>query len=191
MSSNSWIESAKCFFGRQPLEAPESPRQAFRVDGIPVNRQNELVHDLRSMAEQDPVLREAFANLIVRSLMSKGDGFVCAFATVNKGITTPYEDVDGVDVNIIAVPGIGDNALGSWTSPDGRVWLFGFLPEDKRNVRVLLYGHSTTRRGDSMDESIDKLGDNLLERIYIWSSDYPHQALPRWLGAQEGTYHSS
>jgi hypothetical protein len=67
--------------------------------------------------------------------------------------------------SIIAVPGIEDNALDSWASPDGQVRLFDFLPEDIRNLQVLLYGHSTTRRGDSMDESIDELGDNLLEHI--------------------------
>jgi hypothetical protein len=43
------------------------------------------------MAEQDPELREAFANLIIRSLMSKGDGFVCAFATLNSVLS--WEEV--------------------------------------------------------------------------------------------------
>jgi hypothetical protein len=43
---------------RQPLEAPKPKpkRLTFRVDNIPINGTDELYHNLRSFAEQDPDL---------------------------------------------------------------------------------------------------------------------------------------
>lgn len=67
--------------------------------------------------------------------------------------------------SIIAVPGLGSYALGSWKSRNSdEVWLRDFLPKDLPNVRVLLYGYDTTLPGSLSKESIEYLGGAFLEQ---------------------------
>ncbi|EPS29040.1 hypothetical protein PDE_03987 [Penicillium oxalicum 114-2] len=88
--------------------------------------------------------------------------YTCRF----DGITPLYENESGGDVDIIAVPGLGSHALGSWKSRNSdEVWLRDFLPKDLPNVRVLLYGYDTTLPGSLSKQSIEHLGGALLEQV--------------------------
>jgi hypothetical protein len=75
---------------RQPLEAPKPKSLTFRIDDIPIEHTKELVRNLRSVAEHDPVLREAVATIVHHSVAPKYKRFVCA--TVS--ITTPLSGQD-------------------------------------------------------------------------------------------------
>lgn len=68
--------------------------------------------------------------------------------------------------SIIAVPGLGSHALGSWKSTNSdEVWLRDFLPRDLTNIRVLLYGYDTILPGSLSKQSIEDLGSALLEQV--------------------------
>jgi len=68
--------------------------------------------------------------------------------------------------SVIAVPGLGCHALGSWKSPKSDdVWLRDFLPKDVPNIRVLLYGYDTTLADSRSKQSIEDLGAAFLEQI--------------------------
>jgi hypothetical protein len=68
--------------------------------------------------------------------------------------------------SILAIPGLGSHALGSWKSTTSdEVWLRDFLPRDLPNVRVLLYGYDSTLSDSLSKQSIEDLGRALLEHI--------------------------
>ena len=73
---------------------------------------------------------------------------------------------------MIAVPGLGSHAIGSWKSPSGNdLWLRDYLPDDIPNIRVLLYGYDTSLlRSDSKD-SIEDLGNRFLESVNAFRAD--------------------
>ncbi|KAJ5900022.1 hypothetical protein N7495_004766 [Penicillium taxi] len=182
---------------RQPLEVPKPKRLTFRVDNIPINDTKELEHNIKSFAEQDPDLQRAVATIICHRLTPRDKHFFCATVSITTslsgenlcarlsrtskcypytftcrfdGITPLYEGESGADVDIIAVPGLGSHALGSWKSIDSdEVWLRDFLPidlpEDLPKVRVLLYGYDTTLLNSLSKQSIEDLGGALLEQI--------------------------
>ncbi|KAJ6102456.1 hypothetical protein N7486_004883 [Penicillium sp. IBT 16267x] len=178
---------------RQPLESSKPKRLTFRVDNIPINETKELEHNIKSFAKQDPDLQRAVATIVCHRLTPRDKRFVCATVSITTslsgedlcarlrrtsksylysftcrfdGITPLYEDESGADVDIIAVPGLGSHALGSWKSTDSdEVWLRDFLPRDLPNVRVLLYGYDTTLPGSLSKQSIEDLGSALLEQI--------------------------
>ncbi|KAL8382735.1 hypothetical protein RB595_006496 [Gaeumannomyces hyphopodioides] len=195
---------------KQPLEAPKTeiltsrvdqaaPKPkilAFRVNDIPIDyTTDELVLALRSIAEQDPVLRRAAETLACRSLASQDNQFGCATVSITTslsgddlcdrmrkagkgqsyayrytckfdGITPLYESKSGADVDIIAVPGLGSHALGTWKSPNSDdVWLRDFLPKHAPNIRVLLYGYDTTLANNWSKQSIEDLGATFLEQV--------------------------
>ncbi|KAK2035755.1 hypothetical protein LZ31DRAFT_601892 [Colletotrichum somersetense] len=165
----------------------------FRVDDIPIDHANTLESNLRSIAERDPVLRDAAATIVRRSLAPKDKETVCATVSTTtplsgedlcarlrkggrvypysysckfEGVTPLYDAKNGADVDVIAVPGLGSHALGSWKSPNSdEVWLRDFLPSDLPSIRVLLYGYDTTLPGSFSKQSIEDLGQTLLERI--------------------------
>lgn len=123
---------------RQPLEVPKEPLEmpksqevpnpkslTFRVDGIPVNHADELLRNLKTLAEQDPDLRGAAATMAQRSLTPRDKLSACATISVTTtlsggdlcarlqrsgkgypysytcefgGITPLYEDKNGADV---------------------------------------------------------------------------------------------
>ncbi|KAL5592378.1 hypothetical protein FOBRF1_013404 [Fusarium oxysporum] len=102
-------------------------------------------------------------------LRRAGNGHPYSYTCKFEGITPLYEDKNGADVDIIAVPGHGSHALGSWKSPNSdEVWLRDFLPKDVPNIRVLLYGYDTTLPGSLSKQSIEDLGGALLEQIIAY-----------------------
>lgn len=71
-----------------------------------------------------------------------------------------------VYASVIAVPGLGSHAIGSWKSPTSNdVWLRDYLPDDVPNIRVLLYGYDTSLVGSDSKDSIEDLGSRFLESI--------------------------
>ncbi|KAL8365058.1 hypothetical protein RB595_004057 [Gaeumannomyces hyphopodioides] len=186
-----------------PIDPPTVPKPkslAFRVNNIPIDHTGELVnHDLKSMAEQDPMLREAAASINCRSLAPQNKEFSCATVSITTslsgdelsaqlrqadrdlrysytckfdGITPLYDGKDGADVDVIAVPGLGSHALGSWKSPNSDdVWLRDFLPKDMPNIRVLLYGYDTTLPGCRSKQSIEDLGATFLEQVIAFRAE--------------------
>lgn len=74
--------------------------------------------------------------------------------------------------SIVAVPGLGSHALGSWKSPHSDdVWLRDFLPKDMPNIRVLLYGYDTSLQGSLSNQSMEDLGRGFLEKIIAFRAN--------------------
>ncbi|WYZ38338.1 hypothetical protein EsH8_III_000252 [Colletotrichum jinshuiense] len=173
------------------LKHPKS--LTFRIDDIPVSHVDKLDRNIQSIAELDSVLRDAAASFVRRSMAPKDSSFVCATFSATThlsgnelcaqllragtnypysyscdfdGITPLFEDSNGAAVDIIAVPGLGSHALGSWKcSHSDDVWLRDFLPHDVPNIRVLLYGYDTTLPGSLSRQSIEDLGRIFVERV--------------------------
>ncbi|KAJ5128266.1 ankyrin repeat-containing protein, partial [Penicillium atrosanguineum] len=180
---------------RKQTEAPRPKSLTFRVDDIPIDHQNKFIDNLKSVAEQDPDLRRAIATITRHTLTPKDKRFACAtisisttltgeelctrlsvagnlkgykysYTCVFDGITPLYEHQNGADVDVVAVPGLGSHAFGSWKAPNSdEVWLRDFLPEDIPNIRVLLYGYDTTLLNSFSKQSIEDLGRIFLEQI--------------------------
>ncbi|CAG9939384.1 unnamed protein product [Clonostachys rosea f. rosea IK726] len=178
----------------QPLKLRKNKKSlTLRVDDIPADHIHILNHNLKSIFEENPNLQGDADKVVLRSLVRhSNDGFCATISTITslsaddlsaqlgragnghrysftckfEGITPLHEDENGVDVDIIAVPGLGGHALGSWKSPySDDVWLRDFLPKDVPNIRVLLYGYDTTLPGSLSKQSIKDLGGALLEQI--------------------------
>ena len=83
------------------------------------------------------------------------------------GITTLYDGaVDNKAVDLLAVPGLGSHAFGSFKSIDsGENWLRDYLPVALPNIRVLLYGYDTSLVNSNAKESITDLARRLLISI--------------------------
>ncbi|RSL78522.1 hypothetical protein CDV31_017262, partial [Fusarium ambrosium] len=65
---------------------------------------------------------------------------------------------------IIAVPGLGSHATGTWKDPSSNtVWLRDFVPDDVRGIRVSLYGYDTSLLNSESKDSIEDLGIRFLE----------------------------
>lgn len=74
--------------------------------------------------------------------------------------------------SVIAVPGLGGHAIGSWKSPsDNDVWLRDYLPNDVPNIRVLLYGYDAPLLRNDSKDSIEDLGKRFLESIKAFRTD--------------------
>ena len=81
------------------------------------------------------------------------------------GVTPLYEGKNAT-VDVIAVPGLGSHALGSFRSSDSHhVWLRDFLPRDVPNIRMLLYGYDTKLLRSSSKSSIRDLSRSFLESM--------------------------
>ncbi|KAI6623869.1 hypothetical protein MCOR14_009446 [Pyricularia oryzae] len=171
----------------------------FRVNGIPIDHADKFEFTLKSIAEQIPVLRDAADSIVCRSLARKDNRFSCATVSITtslsadelsaqlnrfggspryrysckfEGITPLYDGKDDADVDVIAVPGLGSHALGSWKSPNSDdVWLRDFLPEDVPNIRVLLYGYDTTLVNSRSKQSIEGLGVTFLEQVIAFRAE--------------------
>ncbi|SPO05328.1 uncharacterized protein DNG_08015 [Cephalotrichum gorgonifer] len=188
-------------------EKEQTKTLTFRVDDIPVDDADALIHNLKEMFDRDDSLRELAATLFCHSLASKDKDHICATVSIKtslspgdldtllrkagagypyayscafQGITPLYAFSSGADVDIIAVPGLGSHPLDSWKSPYGnKVWLRDFLPADLPNIRVLLYGYDTTLRGSLSKQSIADLGSAFLEQIVAYRSrdGTPHRPI--------------
>ncbi|RYO96491.1 hypothetical protein DL765_011580 [Monosporascus sp. GIB2] len=178
---------------RPQLALPTIKSLTLRIDDVPADHTDDLDRNLRFIVEQDPALRAAVVTLVRRSLAPRDKDYLCATISITtpvsaedlsarlrragnshpysytckfEGITPLYEHQNGADVDVIAVPGLGSHALGSWKSPNSdEVWLRDFLPKDVPNIRVLLYGYDTTLPGSLSKQSIEDLGGAFLEQI--------------------------
>ncbi|KAI6623871.1 hypothetical protein MCOR14_009448 [Pyricularia oryzae] len=180
-------------------KAPEPKSLTFRVNGIPIDHADKFEATLKSITEQIPVLRKATDSIICRSLARKNNGFSCATVSITTslpadelsarlnrfggsprysysckfyGITPLYDGKDDADVDVIAVPGLGSHALGSWKSPNSDdVWLRDFLAEDVPKIRVLLYGYDTTLANSQVKQSIEDLAATFLEQVIAFRAE--------------------
>ncbi|KAJ4137869.1 hypothetical protein NW754_001514 [Fusarium falciforme] len=160
---------------KQPLQPPTTKYLTLRIDEIPADQTDDLDRNLKAITEQDPTLRAVAATPVGRSLAPKDKHSVCATVSIRTslsadnlsarlrrvgngylyrytskfdGVTPLYEDQNSAEVDVIAVPGLGSHALGSWKSPNSDdVWLRDFLRKDVPNIRVLLYGYDIVLPG--------------------------------------------
>ncbi|KZL75278.1 ankyrin repeat-containing protein [Colletotrichum tofieldiae] len=181
------------FFQQPAQQQPTKRRLSLRVEDIPPDEHDRVERILQETVQNDAVLRHAVTAPVLRSLGHNGPRSLCATITLRtslslddlvtrlrqsgvnspynynynfEGITPLHDDSESVDVDIIAVPGLGSHALGSWRAPDGDdVWLRDFLPRNIPNIRVLLYGYNTMLPSSRSKQSIEDLGGTLLEQI--------------------------
>ncbi|KAK3371804.1 hypothetical protein B0T24DRAFT_579256 [Lasiosphaeria ovina] len=166
----------------------------LRIEDIPVSTTVEQLQcDLESIVERELGLKEDAVTVVYHHLVRRNHEWACATATFSTslpedrlvqklgqardshsyrfyakvdGITPLYEDPKGAHVDVVAVPGLGSHAIGSWKSPKSNdVWLRDYLPGDLPNVRVLLYGYDTTLVNSNSRDSIETLGHRFLESI--------------------------
>ena len=68
--------------------------------------------------------------------------------------------------SLVAIPGLGGHALGSWKSPTSHnVWLRDFLPTDLERVRTITYGYNTDLRKGDWKTTIYRLAQSMLEDL--------------------------
>jgi hypothetical protein len=73
-----------------------------------------------------------------------------------------------LNVSIVAVPGLGSHAFGTWKSRHGyKMWLREFLPKDKafQNSRIMLYGYRSTVKDSTSSDSIQDHSRRLLLQL--------------------------
>ena len=161
-----------------------SRARTWRVTQIPrsVGEETLRAQLLALIKERNPTQTEVEKSILQLTLAPSTRGYLCATVTVYGslpavtqqlyhidnaflGITPLYEDSKAL-VDIIAVPGLGSHALGSFkNSGSFAVWLRDFLPLDVHNIRVLLYGYDTTLAGSDSKSSIRDYSKSLLESI--------------------------
>ncbi|KAF8541865.1 hypothetical protein BDD12DRAFT_730767 [Trichophaea hybrida] len=79
---------------------------------------------------------------------------------------TPLYTAQVPSVDIVAVPGLGAHAFGTWKSSNGyRMWLRDFLPSDIQGLRILLYGYDSALQGSTNTSSIQQYGRQLLDAV--------------------------
>ncbi|KAL8907435.1 MAG: hypothetical protein Q9207_001405 [Kuettlingeria erythrocarpa] len=109
---------------------------------------------------------------MIRRIRKAGSSLPYRFDDDFHGVTPLYEANRGADVDVIAVPGLGSHAIGSWRSPTSNdLWLRDYLPDDIPNIRVLLYGYDTPLLGNNSKDSIEDLGVRFLESIKAFRAD--------------------
>ncbi|PCD23153.1 hypothetical protein AU210_014676 [Fusarium oxysporum f. sp. radicis-cucumerinum] len=180
--------------------APKTKKSlTLRIDEIPADHIDNLDRNLKSILDKILDLQGDANPMVCRSLVSHGKDSLCATISINtslsaddlsaqlcqagqahpykytykfKGVTPLYEDKNGADIDIIAVPGLGSHALGSWKSPNSDdVWLRDFLPKDVPNIRVLLYGYDTSLQGSLSNQSMEDLGGGFLEKLIAFRAN--------------------
>ncbi|PMB67555.1 Ankyrin repeat domain-containing protein 50 [Beauveria bassiana] len=180
--------------------APKTKKSlTLRIDEIPADHANNLNRNLKSILGKIQDLRGETNSMVCRSLVSYGKDYLCATISINtslfaddlsaqlchagqahpykytckfQGVTPLFEDKNGADIDVIAVPGLGSHALGSWKSPNNDdVWLRDFLPKDVPNIRVLLYGYDTSLQDSRSNQSMEDLGQGFLEKIIAFRAN--------------------
>jgi len=87
-------------------------------------------------------------------------------------ITPLCQDPERVDIDVVAVSGLASHPLGSFKSPNrDKVWLRDFLPNDIPRIRVLLYGYRSPLQNNLSKDSIEDLGNRLLEVLKAFRGD--------------------
>jgi hypothetical protein len=85
---------------------------------------------------------------------------------------TPYFARILIPDSIVAVPGLGAHAFGTWKARNGyKMWLRDFLPSAFPNARILLYGYRSTLRGNTSTDSIPDYAGRLLIQLQHLRSD--------------------
>ncbi|EJP61221.1 Ankyrin repeat-containing protein [Beauveria bassiana ARSEF 2860] len=180
--------------------APKTKKSlTLRIDEIPADHVDNLDRNLKSILSKILDLRGDANPMVCRSLVSHGKDSFCATISINtslsaddlsaqlrqagqahpykytckfQGVTPLFEDKNGASIDIVAVPGLGSHALGSWKSPHSDdVWLRDFLPKDVPNIRVLLYGYDTSLQGSLSNQSMEDLGRGFLEKIIAFRAN--------------------
>ncbi|CVK92445.1 uncharacterized protein FMAN_07341 [Fusarium mangiferae] len=166
---------------KKPHQPPAT--RCLRVDNIPADRVDDFNRELKAIAAA-PVCRSLAprdkktvcatisiitwlpANDLSAWLYRNTNGGLYRYTDTFDGVTPLYVGHGGGEVDIIAVPGLGSHAFGSWkSSKSDDIWLRDFLPKDAPNIRVLLYGYDTALSGSLSKQSIGDLGGALLEQI--------------------------
>lgn len=81
---------------------------------------------------------------------------------------TPLSDPDDADVDIVAIPGLGGHALGSFRSADGlSAWPRDFAPEDIPRARFITYGYDTAFGASHSIQGVRELARTLLYGLAI------------------------
>ncbi|CAG9999233.1 unnamed protein product [Clonostachys byssicola] len=182
-----------------PKKQPQSETWTLRVDDIPTNEAGDFHSNLQTIIDRDQKLKDAVPALFrCNSITPRDDRSSCATVSITSslsaeelctllerapskhcytfsctfdGITPLYEDPSRVDIDIIVIPGLGCNAIGSWrNSKTNKIWIRDFLPQDLPNIRVLLYGYDTTLPGSHSKQSIADLGNSLMETVTAFRS---------------------
>ncbi|KAH8894167.1 hypothetical protein GQ53DRAFT_858785, partial [Thozetella sp. PMI_491] len=174
-------------------DPPSYKSFSLRITAIPASTtQEELERDLASIIDEDSDLKQSVREIHYHYLVQRDSNLSCATATVSTslpakelikklsqacriksyhfdvdfyGITPLYEDKDA-DVDVIAVPGLGSHAMGTWKSPKSdKIWLRDFLPHDIAGIRILVYGYDTSLLNSDSRASIEDLGSGLLASL--------------------------
>lgn len=68
--------------------------------------------------------------------------------------------------SIIAITGLAGHAIGSWSLPDGQMWLRDFLPHDAPDARILTYGYDARVQGhDLATSTLGELAEEFLDGL--------------------------
>ncbi|KAH6881035.1 hypothetical protein B0T10DRAFT_609236 [Thelonectria olida] len=109
-------------------------------------RHSLVPHGNDSLCATISIITSLSADDLSAQLRRAGNGHPYSYTCKFEGITPLYEDKNGADVDIIAVPGLGSHALSSWKSPNSNdVWLRDFLPKDVPNICRFCLGSRSCR----------------------------------------------
>ncbi|KAL8939772.1 MAG: hypothetical protein Q9211_002590 [Gyalolechia sp. 1 TL-2023] len=189
-------------FGRPPKKTKASIHKrpfTLRIEVQLGTSSNDLRRDLLSLIESDSILKQDAITVEIHSIVPMDKRIAYATATFHtsipksemmgrlskartslpylfdddfQGITPLYEASGGADVDVIAVPGLGSHAIGSWKSPSNNdLWLRDYLPDDVPNIRVLLYGYNTPLLDNDSKDSIENLGGRFLEALEAFRAE--------------------
>ncbi|ESZ90971.1 hypothetical protein SBOR_8634 [Sclerotinia borealis F-4128] len=110
---------------------------------------------------------------VIKARQSRPDAPEIQYDADFLGLTTLYNASSErlpVDVDIVAVVGLGTHAFGTFRSPihgSHDMWLRDFLPKDIQNTRVLLYGYPSTVSGGQSMEKVEDIATTFLNRLAL------------------------
>ncbi|KAI5800708.1 hypothetical protein FPQ18DRAFT_60296 [Pyronema domesticum] len=88
------------------------------------------------------------------------------------GITPVYSGKDP-NIDIVAVPGLGSHAFGTWKGDSHEMWLRDFLPKEpvlKDRLRVLIFGYDSALQKNSSTNSFGDYARNMLCVLNVFRS---------------------
>ncbi|KMU75721.1 hypothetical protein CISG_04895 [Coccidioides immitis RMSCC 3703] len=187
---------------RSSGKLPPKPKRALtlRVDEVPIDKAHAAFKsDLETIIGRDQALENDTISILQHLLVRRDRKVACGTATFYTsipaselltrlhrasfgfqyrfdikfyGITPLYETGGAADVDVIAVPGLGSHAIGSWkSSSNNDLWLRDYLPDHIPDIRVLLYGYDSTLQGSDSKDSIEDLGTRFLETVKAFRAD--------------------
>lgn len=75
--------------------------------------------------------------------------------------------------SIVAVPGLGSHAFGTWKGDSHEMWLRDFLPKEpvlKDRLRVLIFGYDSALQKNSSTNSFGDYARNMLCVLNVFRS---------------------